>query len=417
MLRSFLCRFALFLLLAVEAREIVFIAEHIAEFAAGLGFLLVGLGGEAERFLAGFVELYDLEYPLGGNCDEVDRHVLVGGVCDEALEDISLEVEVGGVGSLKAHIARRHTTRGLHVGVDLEVEAAFELGALAGKLLWIERYILISRGAGGHGYEIGHPLRATQRTSARTDTADTSCLLTRADLLHLYADLEGLGENLYQLAEVDTLVGDIIEYGLVAIALILHVADLHVEIQALGNFAGTYHGVVLARLGLLEFLDVGRLGQTEHTLGLGSIAAGGALHAQLCKCAGKGDGADVMAGSSLYGHDVARSEGKIGGVAVISLAGVLELNLYNLSSGLVAGDICKPVEAVQLASTAVLTAAAGFLGLLRCFGLLRGSRSIRRRSCRLNIFNGHLGRGALFFLILSHNATWRSLPNGSRGLR
>lgn len=63
------------------------------------------------------------------------------------------------------------------------------------------------------------------------------CLLSRAYLLHLDSYLEGLGKHLYELAEIYALVGYIIEDSLVAVALILHVANLHVELEALGDFA------------------------------------------------------------------------------------------------------------------------------------------------------------------------------------
>ena len=55
-------------------------------------------------------------------------------------------------------------------------------------------------------------------------------LLAGADLLHLDADVEPLGEDLDQLAEIDALVGDVVEDSLDLVALVLHVADLHIEV-------------------------------------------------------------------------------------------------------------------------------------------------------------------------------------------
>ncbi len=118
-----------------------------------------------------------------------------------------------------------------HVTVHFVVEAAFQFGALAGKLLRIQGYVLETRRAGRYRYEGGHPGGAAEFASARTDATDASCFLAGAYLFHLDAYVEGVGKNLDELAEVHTLVGDVIEDGLVAVALIFHVAHLHVEVE------------------------------------------------------------------------------------------------------------------------------------------------------------------------------------------
>ena len=41
--------------------------------------------------------------------------------------------------------------------------------------------------------------------------------------------MEGLGKHLDELAEVHSLVGYVVEYRLVAVALILHIAYLHLQ--------------------------------------------------------------------------------------------------------------------------------------------------------------------------------------------
>ncbi len=70
------------------------------------------------------------------------------------------------------------------------------------------------------------------------------------------------------MAEIHPLIGDIIEYRLVAVALILHIADFHVELQARSYLARTYHRVVLAGFRLFIPLKIRRLGLTEHPLTL-----------------------------------------------------------------------------------------------------------------------------------------------------
>lgn len=84
-------------------------------------------------------------------------------------------------------------------------------------------------------------------------------LLAGAYLLHLYAHLERVGQHLYKLTEVYTLVGYVIEYRLVAVALIFDIAYLHLQMQILGYLAGADHSVDLAGLGLLKLLDIGQV--------------------------------------------------------------------------------------------------------------------------------------------------------------
>ena len=68
--------------------------------------------------------------------------------------------------------------------------------------------------------------------------------------------MEGYCQVLNELTEIHTLISDIVEDGLVAITLVLHVANLHVETQALGYLTTLDHGRVLASLRLTPFLDV-----------------------------------------------------------------------------------------------------------------------------------------------------------------
>lgn len=279
-------RFATLFLFTVEARQVVLVAENVAEIAAGLAFFLALVCGKAQWLLARFVKLYYLENPLCRYRNEVYSHILVGRISNQAVEDVALEVEIRSIGSLEPYITRRHTARGFDVGIDLEVETTFQFGALSGELLRVERNILIASGAGGYRHKIGHPLRAAQWPSARADTAYATGLLAGTDLLHLDTHLEGFGQNLDKLAEVYTFVGDIVENSLIAVALVLYVANLHIEAEAFGYLAGAYHGIVLSGLCLLEFLDVGRLGEAEYPLGLGCIAPCRALHSQLGKSSG-----------------------------------------------------------------------------------------------------------------------------------
>ena len=140
------------------------------------------------------------------------------------LENISLEVIISVVFGFKSHIAWRQLLRCLNVVVDLEIDTALQLSALTCQLLWIERNVLIACGACCHRHKIRHPCGAAQRTATRANATDASSLLACANLLHFHTNLKHFSQHLNQLAEIHTLIGNVVEDSLVAIALILHVA-------------------------------------------------------------------------------------------------------------------------------------------------------------------------------------------------
>ena len=78
--------------------------------------------------------------------------------------------------------------------------------------------------------------------------------------------MEGIGKYLDELAEIYTLISDIVEDGLIAIALILHVADFHLQAQVLGYLTALDHGVVFAALGFLCLVEVHLLGKSVDAL-------------------------------------------------------------------------------------------------------------------------------------------------------
>ncbi len=165
---------------------------------------------------------------------QVGSQVLVRRVGDKTSQDIYLELMEIAIGSLQYGILRRQLSASLYIVVYLVVETALQFGAHAGKLLRIERDVLVACGIGAHADEVLHPGSAAEFSAARTGTTDAASLLSCTDLLHLDAYMEGIGKHLDELAEIDTLVSDIVEDGLVAVALIFHVADLHLQSQVLG---------------------------------------------------------------------------------------------------------------------------------------------------------------------------------------
>ena len=161
--------------------------------------------------------------------------------------------------------------------------------------------------------------------------------------------MEGGCQVFNQLAEVHALVGDIIEDGLLAVALIFHVANLHLQTQVLGNLTTLNHRLVLASLGLVIFVHVHLAGQAIHALNLLAALQVGLLHLQghqsSCQC----HHADVVTRAGLHGHDVAFLQWQVVHVVIVAFAGVLKLHLHQVGRLSVARHVGQPVVGVQLA--------------------------------------------------------------------
>ena len=186
--------------------------------------------------------------------------MLVGGVGDQSCNDVTLEEVVCSLFCFEHNVAWGQFGCRFGVNAYFVVETTLELGALPGQLLGVERHILTAGSVGRYGHEVFHPSGAAHLTAAGTYTAYASGFLTGSDLFHLNADAEYLCQHLDELAEIDALVGNVVEDGLVAVALIFHVAYLHVQSEVLGNLARLDHGVVLAGFGFLVLQHVGLLG-------------------------------------------------------------------------------------------------------------------------------------------------------------
>ena len=214
------------------------------------------------------------------------------------------------------------------------------------QLLRIHGDVLIAGSPGGDRYEIGHPAGTAQFSAAWTDTADASRFLTGSDLFHLDTHTERLGQHLDQLAEVHALIRDVIENRLVAIALIFHVANLHIQSQVRRYLAGADHGGVFFRFRFLVFVDIdwSRFPVNPFRLVVGSHVV--LFHLQENQLAGKRDGPDVMAGTCLYRHDVAFLQRDLGAIQVIAFSRILELDLYEIGCVDRVGHVAQPVVSV-----------------------------------------------------------------------
>ena len=160
--------------------------------------------------------------------------------------------------------------------------------------------------------------------------------------------MEGDGKVFDELAEVHALVGDVVEYGFLPVALILHVANLHVESEALGYLSALYHGLVLAGLCLPVLVHVYLPCQAVDALNVVGRFQVGLLHLQLYEAACQSDHADVVAGACLNGHYVALFQRQVVHVVVVSLPGVLELHLHEVGGVLVSWHVGQPVVGVKL---------------------------------------------------------------------
>ena len=211
------------LLVAVESGQAI-LFEQVGR---ALLFRFILLFKEVLGLDALAVEADDFEGTATADGNQIGRYLLVGGVGYLVRKDVGLEEVVGVVERFELNLARGEAFLGLDVAVNLVVEAALQLGALASQLLGIERDVLETGRTGRYRYKALHPGGAAEFAAARTDAAYATGLLTGTDLLHLDAHAEHFGQHLDELAEIYALIGNVVEDGLVAIALVLYVTNLH----------------------------------------------------------------------------------------------------------------------------------------------------------------------------------------------
>ena len=282
-------------------------------------------------------------------CYNIGSDMRVRRILHGLAKDIRLEVVIIAVFCLKRNIAGRNVLLGLYVGVQFKIETAFQLGALSGEFLWIQRNFLIAGRGGGYRYKVAHPAGAAERSAARANTADSSSLLPRANLAHLNLHTESLRQHLDKLSEIHTLIGNVVENGLVAVSLIFHIANLHVQMQVLGNLAGLQHGFMFAGLGLLKFFQIAIAGNAVYLLRLRAERVYLVfLHLQQHQLSHQRHRSDVVSWSGLHCHQVALGQFQSIGVAEIALAGILESDLHIVGYLARGGYIAQPVEGVQL---------------------------------------------------------------------
>ena len=224
--------------------------------------------------------------------------------------------------------------------------------------MWVQRDVLDACRVGANRHEVLHPGGATKLSSTRSGAANAPCFLPGTNLFHLNAHVEGFGQHFDELPEVYAFVGNIVEDGLVAVALILHVAYLHLQTKILRNLSTLYHGVVFASLRLPVFLHVHLFGDAVDAFNLILRPQIGLLDLQLHQASGERHHANVVSRTGFYGHDVALFQVQPVHVVEISLSGILELNLHQVGRQVVAWDVGQPVIGVQLLVLAATRVAA-----------------------------------------------------------
>ncbi len=302
--------------------------------------------------LALLVQRHDFPDPRHGKRGQIGQRILGRRESHRPGQHVGLDEEPLAVDGLQRLPQPRERLAGIDVGVVLVHHAALELGTLPGQLLRVERDVLRPGGPGGDARKIGNPRRTAQLAAAGPDAADAPRLLPGTDLLHLDADMEPLGEDLDELAEIDALVGDVIEDGLDFVALVLDVADFHVEPHVGSNLTRENHRLVLQGDGLLPPLDVVGLGLAIDFLVLAVVRSEArAAHLPGHHVARERDDAYVVARRSLDRHDVALFEGKVVDVLVERTARILEPDLEDIGRHVV-GILLQPIGLVQLETPA-----------------------------------------------------------------
>ena len=104
---------------------------------------------------------------------------------------------------------------------------------------------------------------------------------------------------------------------------------------------------MLACFCLFILLHIYRTGLAVDALELAFRCQAGLLQLQQHKTAGHRNLADIMPRSSLYSNYVALLQRYVVAVPVISLAGILELDLNNVGIFFVSRHACKPVKGIQ----------------------------------------------------------------------
>ena len=224
---------------------------------------------------------------------------------------------------------RWEVLQSIDIYLVFEIQAALQLAALTGKLLWVWKNLLCLCDTCRDRLEVRQPSAAAQLASASAYSAHLAGFLAHTYLLHLDTYVELLGEHLYKVSEVDTVVSGIVEYGLRVVALVFHVVHFHHQSEFLCDMAGLLQrrlflldggrpALYVARFRTAEqFLDV--LRRRIHLL---------LYHLDAADLASQTNDAYVMSWYSLHGHNIAIAHVDAIGNPEEILTVVFEAHLY-----------------------------------------------------------------------------------------
>ena len=145
-------------------------------------------------------------------------------------------------------------------------------------------------------------------------------------------------------------VGDVVEDGLRAVALELHVPDLHLQAQVRRQHAGADHRLLLPGDGILPTLDVVGLGLAVNLPEDRFLR----VHAPAFHLPGhdrplQRDDAEVMARLGLHHDEVAGLDGLTGSIDIEAFTGILETD-FEIIVVLFLADALEVVVHLQLAA-------------------------------------------------------------------
>ena len=163
------------------------------------------------------------------------------------------------------------------VRLELVAQAAHQAPAHARDLGGVERQVLLLGHADGHRLELATKARAAQLLAAGGVAADQPRLVAHADLAHVHAHVETVGEVAHELAEVHALLSGKVEDGLLAAKEELHPHGLHLQAVLLDQAAEIAHGVLALARQLVGAVEVGVVGDADHGFEGGGQAGRGNL--------------------------------------------------------------------------------------------------------------------------------------------
>lgn len=170
--------------------------------------------------------------------------------------------------------------------------------------------------------------------------------------------MECICQHFDELPEIDAAVGDVIEYGFATVALVFHIAYLHLQTEVFCNLAGAYHRVVFQSLGLFVFLNVylARFSVYAFDFHIGFQAR--FLHLEQHQTSCQRDRTDIVSGGGFDSHHITFLKREFIGIEVETFPGVLELYLYHIRIVLRTRYAFQIIEGIELSYVSAASLAA-----------------------------------------------------------